>query len=391
MKTQNATLKVGRREMFAMVAGIALYSGISWLTNILPLTGSVGGEIRPAIAVPIVFGFIYGPIVGFSVGVLGNLLGDAFSGFLVGYPLPPDFLEYNPAPQCCEVVVGYLLNYQFGNGLIGWITGMMALVHRRYRTLGDQIAALIVTVVAIVTGIGFAAATDIIIYGSDMAQTVIDFVFIPIVRVNLINAVIIVPILLFNYERLDLRSMDWFRSGLVRRLSLAVLISAALPVGLLGLFLTQQSTSVEATTVSSDVGFKLAFTIFLTLVFAVTNAILVAQTISRPLLKLTGAARQMEAGELTSDQAAELKVTEGNDELSQLSQIFGHMAQEVIQREARLKRQVEELRIEIDLAKQQQQVSEITDNEYFRELKEKVSKIRGQAQSSKQASAETQP
>lgn len=389
MKTQNATLKVGRRELFAMAAGIALYSGISWLTNILPVTGSLGGEIRPAIAVPIVFGFVYGPIVGFGVGMLGNLLGDAFSGFLVGYPLPPDFLEYNPPPQCCEVVVGYLLNYQFGNGLIGWITGMMALVHRRYRTLGDQIAALIVTVIAIVTGIGFAAATDIIIYGSDLAQTVIDFVFIPIVRVNLINAVILVPILLFNYERLDLRSMDWFRSGLVRRLSLAVLISAALPVGLLGLFLTQQSTDTAA--VSSDVGFKLAFTIFLTLVFAVTNAILVAQTISRPLLKLTGAARQMEAGELTSDQAAELKITEGNDELSQLSQIFGHMAQEVIQREARLKRQVEELKIEIDLAKQQQQVSEITDNEYFRELKEKVSKIRGQAQSDKEASAEKQP
>ncbi|MBZ0309881.1 MAG: ECF transporter S component, partial [Anaerolineae bacterium] len=253
MSKTNATLRMGRRELLAMLIGIILYGGISWLTNISPLSGSVGGEIRPGIAIPIAFGFAYGPIVGFGVGLFGNLLGDSLSGYLYGYPLPPAFFEVYPVPKCCEIVAGYLLNYQIGNGLIGLIPGLWALVRRRYRTTGDLLAASAVTVVAIVVGIGFAAGTDIIIYGPEMTETIRDFVFIPIVRVNLINAVILVPILLFNYERLDLsHSREWFRSGLVRRLSLVILISAALPVGLLGLFLTQQATS--AGVASEDVG-----------------------------------------------------------------------------------------------------------------------------------------
>ncbi|MCB9451552.1 MAG: ECF transporter S component [Anaerolineaceae bacterium] len=378
MTSTNASLRLKGRDLLAMVIGIILYGGISWLTNISPLSGSVGGEIRPGIAIPIVFGFVYGPIVGFGVGLFGNLLGDSLSGYLYGYPLPPAFFDVYPVPKCCEVVAGYLLNYQFGNGLIGLIPGIYALFRRRYRSIGDIIAALVVTVIAIVAGIGFAAGTDIIIYGQEMTETIRDFVFIPIVRVNIINAAILVPILLFNYERLDLSNMrEWFRSGLVRRLSLVILVSAALPVGLLGLFLVEQATT--AGIVTEDINFKLGFTVLITLIFAAANAVLVAQTISRPLLRLTGAAKQMGAGELSSDQAGELKATQGTDEIAQLSQLFGQMAQEVIQREERLKRQVEELRIEVDLAKQQQQVSEITDNEYFRELKEKVNKIRAQA------------
>jgi energy-coupling factor transport system substrate-specific component len=386
MIRNNATLRLRGRDLLAMLVGIALYGGISWLTNISPLSGSVGGEIRPGIAIPIIFGFIYGPIVGFGVGMFGNLLGDSLSGYLYGYPLPPAFFDVYPVPRCCEFVAGYLLNYQIGNGLIGMIPGIYALFRRRYHSWGDLLAALVVTVVAIVAGIGFAAGTDIIIYGEEMAETIRDFVFIPIVRVNMINAAILAPVLLFNYERLDLSNMRaWFSSGLVRRLSLAILVSAALPVGLLGLFLVEQAAT--AGILQEDINFKLGFSVLITLVFAAANAVLVAQTISRPLLRLTGAARQMGAGELSGEQAGELKQTEGSDEIAQLSQLFGQMAQEVILREERLKRQVEELKIEIDLSKQQQQVSEITDNEYFRELKEKVNKIRAQA--GKESTAES--
>jgi hypothetical protein len=44
-----------------------------------------------------------------------------------------------------------------------------------------------------------------------------------------------------------------------------------------------------------------------------------------------------------------------------------------------LKRQVEELRIEIDLAKQARQVREITETEYFQQLRERARALRAQS------------
>jgi GAF domain-containing protein len=50
----------------------------------------------------------------------------------------------------------------------------------------------------------------------------------------------------------------------------------------------------------------------------------------------------------------------------------------VQQREERLKRQIEELRIEIDEVEKAQQVAEITETEYFQELQETARSMREQ-------------
>jgi hypothetical protein len=52
------------------------------------------------------------------------------------------------------------------------------------------------------------------------------------------------------------------------------------------------------------------------------------------------------------------------------------MAREVHAREQRLKQQVQELRIEVDKARQSQQVSKITGTDYFRQLRNKASDLR---------------
>jgi hypothetical protein len=52
------------------------------------------------------------------------------------------------------------------------------------------------------------------------------------------------------------------------------------------------------------------------------------------------------------------------------------MAEEVYARQQRLQQQVQELRIELDEAKRQQQVAEITESEYFRALKSKLHELR---------------
>jgi two-component system cell cycle response regulator len=69
-------------------------------------------------------------------------------------------------------------------------------------------------------------------------------------------------------------------------------------------------------------------------------------------------------------------VARRDDALGQLARVFQRMAREVVERERRLKAQVQQLRIEIDEAKADRQVAEITDTDYFRDLQEKASKLR---------------
>jgi methyl-accepting chemotaxis protein len=173
----------------------------------------------------------------------------------------------------------------------------------------------------------------------------------------------------------------------MQRLLLTILISAALPVALLGVFLTQQSTG-SADVAGSQLTIKLTFTILLTMVFTVTNAVLLAQSISRPLLRLTRAAQQMEEGKLSVDQAGELKATPGGDEVTRLSQIFGQMAQEVIQREQSLRQQVRELQIMVDQSKRDAQVAEIVDSDFFQDLQTRAKEMRARGSATRQAGSE---
>jgi DNA-binding response OmpR family regulator len=64
------------------------------------------------------------------------------------------------------------------------------------------------------------------------------------------------------------------------------------------------------------------------------------------------------------------------DALGNLARIFQHMACEVAARERALQEQVRELRIEIDEAKTQRQVSEITETDYFRDLQRRADALR---------------
>jgi GAF domain-containing protein len=52
-------------------------------------------------------------------------------------------------------------------------------------------------------------------------------------------------------------------------------------------------------------------------------------------------------------------------------------AEQVLERERRLKEQIKRLRIEIDQAKRERQVAEITGTEYFQQLREKSQRMRG--------------
>jgi uncharacterized membrane protein len=233
----NAAWTVGTREVVYMGIGAALYGVLSWLFNgtvfAVPSVSQVA--LRPGIVIPILFGYLFGPVVGFFTGVVGNTLGDLLSGWV--------------SPQ-----------WSFGNGLIGLVAGMVVLFGDKKRSLnallivsavGAALATIVwlmnrnevnqmaapwdqpLTVVAgvsvliglaiaaavrflwnkdidvaasvvwgslgIILGIGFAALSDIWVNGYSLATAVVGE-FLPAAGPNLIQAAILVPLLLVAYK-----------------------------------------------------------------------------------------------------------------------------------------------------------------------------------------------
>jgi sigma-B regulation protein RsbU (phosphoserine phosphatase) len=105
-------------------------------------------------------------------------------------------------------------------------------------------------------------------------------------------------------------------------------------------------------------------------------ALLLSRTITRPILKVTNAARAVEKGEIREEEITGLSQTKGQDEVSILSRVFASMVAQVKARENFLKKQVEELRIEIDQVKKANEVKQITESDYFQRLRETAKKIR---------------
>jgi hypothetical protein len=105
--------EVGTREVVYMAIGAALYAVFSFLFNgtvfAVPSVSQVA--LRPAIVIPMFFGYFFGPTVGFFTGAVGNMFGDALTGFGL-------------SPQ-----------WSVGNGLVGMIAGMAALFSDKQKSM----------------------------------------------------------------------------------------------------------------------------------------------------------------------------------------------------------------------------------------------------------------
>jgi CheY-like chemotaxis protein len=89
---------------------------------------------------------------------------------------------------------------------------------------------------------------------------------------------------------------------------------------------------------------------------------------------VTGAASALEGG--VFDPASLEAVATRSDALGVLARRFASMAEQVRAREEQLRREVRELRIEIDHARQAQRVAEITETDFFRDLRSRAGDLR---------------
>jgi len=124
--------EVGTREVVYMAIGAALYAIFSYLFNgtvfAVPSVSQVA--LRPAIAIPMFFGYAFGPAVGLFTGAVGNMFGDALTGFGL-------------SPQ-----------WSVGNGLVGMIAGMAWLFEDKKKSI-NVVLILSIIVAAIATVIFF--------------------------------------------------------------------------------------------------------------------------------------------------------------------------------------------------------------------------------------------
>ncbi|MBN1149170.1 MAG: HAMP domain-containing protein [Anaerolineales bacterium] len=102
---------------------------------------------------------------------------------------------------------------------------------------------------------------------------------------------------------------------------------------------------------------------------------LVSSALTNPIIKLTNAAERVGEGDYEQDFSS-LTKDRLTDEIDLLASNFSVMVGKVYQREQTLRRQVEALKIEIDEAKRSQQVSEIVDTDFFRDLQAKADRMR---------------
>lgn len=90
--------------------------------------------------------------------------------------------------------------------------------------------------------------------------------------------------------------------------------------------------------------------------------------------RVTAAAAAVEVGSFASDSLE--GVAARTDALGQLARVFQHMAHQVRAREERLQQEVHELRIIVDEGTQAQKVAEITESDYFRQLRGQAAHLR---------------
>lgn len=171
----------GTREVVYAAIGAALYGVFSWATNFIPLPAAGNITFRPAVAIPMFFGVVFGPWVGFLTGFVGNMLGDFISGF------------------------GFWWSWDLGNGLMGLIPGLIAAGITSYRARSTIIKAEIFVVLGAAVGMLVPSLLEIPISGISFNTAIVGY-FLPAAAGNIVVGLILVPILLVAYDAIAARS-----------------------------------------------------------------------------------------------------------------------------------------------------------------------------------------
>jgi len=124
--------------------------------------------------------------------------------------------------------------------------------------------------------------------------------------------------------------------------------------------------------ISGVIAFVISYVLIFFLVYILSGIM------TRPIVSLAGVVNDIGEGNYEQDWSRIEKTDTYPDEIDTLTRGFHTMVGKVYQREQKLLRQVEELKIEVDETKRKKQVNEIADSDFFRELQTKAREMRSQ-------------
>lgn len=123
-----------------------------------------------------------------------------------------------------------------------------------------------------------------------------------------------------------------------------------------------------------SLAFQLLSLSLVVLIIGLVAGLLLSRRIVRPVEDVTRAARAL--AEDRFDPASLDRAATRQDEVGELARTFQRMGTEVVERERALREQVARLRVEIDRTRVDEAVSEITETEYFQQLRERAESLR---------------
>lgn len=336
-----------------------LYGGLNFLLGGLILPGADFITFRPQLLIPVVFGIVVNPWAGGIIAMAGNFFGD----FLMDYGL-----QFWP--------------WSIANFFIGFIPGTVAWWGiRSIKKVNAFIMVLVFVFLgnAIALFIGFT--THVMLHGGSTLLFTLRTFYVPAVISNTYILMLLLPpiLVLLRYLKLNIETRAMFLFLLFSLGVLTIVVAAV--------FWSQFSSFTNLIANGRiENGYDvlqqmivhhfnwIGVALLVILIAAGSLGYYFSSRFMKPVMQLAEAANLLKQGQW--EEKSRISIPRGNDEMTNLIQLFNNMAKEVYQREARMSSEIERLKLSIDKKKEDKIVEEITETDFFRKLEEKSNRIR---------------
>ncbi len=346
------------KKIFTALILAVIYGFLNYWTLDLRLPGAAAEvSFRPQILIPLLGGFLMGPLWGFIIGGAGNFIGDWLGNVSSIYWM-----------------------FSLGNGIMGAIMGIPILLRGRSGIKvesGSDFSCLLLLIIASnIIGIG----TGFFIYNQICADSLAQLTWLffhPILVSNIIVGYVLFPPVLFTLKGI---SGTFDIKLCISQLYLIIFVTASVVYAtyMTGFHSIQTDINNLSLSRTEDIFlniFRFGGTIGITVaVLSIGLSFFLTGGLLRPIRRLMDSAEKLKRGDISQIDTKSFPA--GNDPLGKLSQIFLEAVDNVRIREDKLRSEIERLQVVINRDQEDKQVQEITESDYFMVLREKSRHLR---------------
>lgn len=308
--------KIFDNKVICSISLIILYGALNYSFQGINFPGLSVVFIRPQICIPLLAGFILGPLSGFLVGFLGNFLGDILLG-------------YNAT---------YLFTWCVANGVLGLLMGF-APYRKRLISNPKQLNAFMLYLIFVnIMALSYVQFFELFQATADTSK--FRYFFLPMVVSNTLMAYVSLPVILFALNKIKHNFANRLALLLFYLSFISVLLVSLLLIYLMSSFIVPGLSGIENLPEISENAISTLYCLMLipiviitTLSFAISNT--VSKRFSKPINEITTTIKSLSVGKYNLDPIK--AITERDDELGTLASSFKEMAETIYTKEENLK------------------------------------------------------